>query len=395
MQILFISPSFPNRLHRIRAWQLLESLTQNHEVHLVTLAWRKPPQAEHSELAKKCASITVVSESPLRGMFRALLGILTSQPLEVAYCNSSRMHNAVREITTEKTIDLIYVKRLRSAQFAIGSTIPVHIDVTDAMSKFYDIASGHAGFPSKWLYQIEASRYKKYEVYISTIFTSWITCSQPDAEYLKERLPTISVSVVPNGVDLEYFSWSKRKPIRHTLILSGLLSKFVNFEAAKYFVKEIFPKILEHIPDAHLMLVGPSNWRVKLLASKSKNITVTGFVPDLRPYIENAEIVCCPILTGTGTRNKILQAWAIGRPVVSTTIGAEGLLIKPNENIFIKDTPSDFAEMVVELCKDPLLEDTAVQSAYATVTKCYTIQAITQSLESALTKSSHETSSLV
>ena len=217
-------------------------------------------------------------------------------------------------------------------------------------------------------------------------FKNWIVCSPIDADYLKEQLPSdVAVSVISNGVDTEYFTPVTSSPEPDTLLVSGLFTKFVNIEAARYFVRDVFPLLRTARPELMLYLVGPASATVRKLAGP--NVIVTGEVPDLRHYVARASVICVPVLTGAGTRNKILQAWSIGRPVVSTPQGLEGLAGKDERDLLVATTPQDFAEKILRLLTDAVLYQRLVANGQKIIISTYAMMVINQSLERLLKRS--------
>ena len=350
MKILFITPSIPNRLHRIRSFEFIKVLSKEHEVHLLSLYSNKSDKLS-GEIDGLVKSSRFVYKPLWRSAIDCLLNIFRPVPLEVSYCSSNNMRKAVKEIVLENKIDLIYIKRLRSFQFVdnLGLNLPMIIDSTDAMSLFYWRAYKNAPLLKKPLFLEEYFKYKKYERYLSDKIKNLVFCSEIDADYINKNYRGISAFVIPNVVDIEYFSnESPYNYQKHSILFSGLMNKFVNIEGAVFFVEKVFPKILNKYPDAKLYLVGPNPVK-KIRSYQSKNIVVTGYVKDIREYIVNSEIVVCPIKTGTGVRNKILQAWSMKKPVVSTEIGWSGLSGELNKTILIANSPEQFIEAVCNL----------------------------------------------
>ncbi len=352
MNILFITPSFPSTFHRIRAVNLIKAYSKNHQVHLLSFSTTQVDEKDHDEMRKYCASISILYKPKWQAYFDAFISLFTFSPAEVGYCKSSEMEKEVEKIVNNQHIDRIYIKRLRSAQYVKHQTVPVSLDTTDAISLFYKRAAVASTFPKKLFYRSESWKYRRFEKKISTHFKEWITCSKEDAEYIKSIiLPDCAVKVIPNVVDLNSFRYSSESPNNTHILFSGLMDKLVNVEAALFFIRDIFPLILTKVPEVILYIVGPHP-HSSLLPYASKHIIITGEVPDIYEYIKNATVVVCPIKTGTGTRNKILQALATGRPVVSTRRGAEGIELISGKHILIGDTPEQFKDMVINLFND-------------------------------------------
>lgn len=375
MNILLITPSLPDRLKRIQSLHRIQALARDHKVHLLSLSGG-PAHPAFDEVATLCASVTILEKYFIHSIFDCALAVLESTPFEVAYCKSRKMERAVKDLVARHNIDLIYVKRLRSAQYAENQSLPKILDTTDAMSLFYTRSTERTKGLRKIFNRAEASRYGSYEKDMGQKYSHWVACSEVDKRYVQEKVPGAHISVIPNGVDTLYHRADPRAPLEpHTVMVSGLMDKFVNIEAALFFAKDIFPLILRKIPSAHLFIVGPNP--VKAIQNlASPNITVTGYVEDIRPLIDKSSVIACPVLTGTGTRNKILQAWAHKKPVVTTTQGLEGLPGVHGTHCLVADTKEEFAKRVIELMNNQELSEKLGENGYELVEKNYSINSM-------------------
>lgn len=383
MRILFICPSFPSRFHRIRTLNIIKYLSRLHDIYLVFLTCEK--NYNDHELVNYCKRIKIIYQSRFRSLLNCVFFLISLIPLEVAYCRNKKMNNAISALLQEENIDLIYIKRLRSAQFVDHALkTATIIDATDAMSLYYKRTAQNAPWHQKPLFFEEWMKYYYYEKRMLNKFRNWVLCSEIDLEYLKQSAPVeTNLFFIPNGVDTDYYRMSAPKPEKETILFSGLMDKFVNIEAAQYFVNEILPNILKKFPNVTVYVTGPRPTRAAKMLS-SKNVIVTGEVPDLRKYISKCEIIVAPIKTGVGTRNKILQAWAMGKPVVSTSLGAEGLDTRNGENIILADDAEGFANAVVGLMQNDSLKKKISAGGLETARTKYSMDKIAESLNSVL-----------
>jgi polysaccharide biosynthesis protein PslH len=158
--------------------------------------------------------------------------------------------------------------------------------------------------------------------------------------------------VVPNGVDLDYFRPSTAPVDPHTLVFNATLRYRPNVDAAHHLVEEIWPMVVAQRPDARLYIVGQaSDAQARRLGRAG--VVVTGEVPDVRPYLERAAVVAVPVRIGGGTRLKVVEALAMGKAIVSTRLGCEGLAVRDTEHLLIADDAHTFADRIVELFDDP------------------------------------------
>ncbi len=183
-------------------------------------------------------------------------------------------------------------------------------------------------------------------------FDRCLAVSQNDAEEIHRMAPGVPVSVVPNGVDIEQFTPQREPGEVREMAFSGAMDWLPNIDGVTFFVREVLPLIRQRMPGARLSIVGrnPSQALVRRLSGEA--VSFTGKVEDIRPHVARARVVVVPLRIGGGTRLKILEAWAMAKPVVSTSLGAEGLPARDGENIAIADTPDAFAERTAALLAD-------------------------------------------
>jgi glycosyltransferase involved in cell wall biosynthesis len=205
---------------------------------------------------------------------------------------------------------------------------------------------------------IEYFKLKHYELSFSRNFDHILTVSDVDRNYFAQAIDASRLSVIPTGVDLEYFHPSSSSPRSNSLVFSGSMDWLANEDAIVYFVQEILPLVAREIPDVILTVVGrdpgPALHR---LAEANKCVRLTGTVPDVRPYITQGALYVVPLRVGSGTRLKIFEAMALGKAVVSTTLGAEGLPLVHGRDALLADTPEEFAAATVRLLRDNDLRD--------------------------------------
>ena len=209
--------------------------------------------------------------------------------------------------------------------------------------------------------------------------------SQADADSFKRLLPFASTAVVENGVDEAYFCPMQRLFPDPGLAVpeiafEGSMFFAPNIDAARYFVKSIFPLIRKELPQARFTIVG-RNPTDEVMSLAGNGVEVTGSVPDVRPYLQRAGVFVCPMRSGAGIKNKILQAWAMGKAIVSTTEGVGSLKVQEGHNTLIRNTPQDFAEAVVDLLRNPAKATQLGEAGRSTIESHYTWAAKARELE--------------
>jgi glycosyltransferase involved in cell wall biosynthesis len=205
------------------------------------------------------------------------------------------------------------------------------------------------------------------------------TCRKHDAIFVTSAMdkacfdrdiPSVPKYIIPNGVDTGYFQPFTSPPEPHSLVFTGMMAYVPNYDGMLYFLDNIFPLIQREVPDVKIYIVGSRPPR-KLMNRASENIVITGFVEDVRPYVSRASVYVVPLRMGGGTRLKVLEAMAMKKPIVTTSIGCEGIDVGHNESVLIADDPQDFAEQVIQLFRTSALTHTLVRNGYDLVRTRY------------------------
>lgn len=206
-------------------------------------------------------------------------------------------------------------------------------------------------------FRIEGRRLESYERRVGADFHMHFACSSNDRERLAGLLPGSRIEVVPNGVDLDYFTPAKEpQRVSRRLVFAGRLSWYPNDSAMRMFLKEVWPLLVARLPDVSISVIGKgASAALVAAASSDSRITLPGFVPDVRPYIDEAEIYVCPIFDGGGTKLKILDALAMGAAIVAHPIACEGIDVTNGEDVLFASTPQEFRDQIVRLLDDAAL----------------------------------------
>lgn len=194
--------------------------------------------------------------------------------------------------------------------------------------------------------------------------------SEVDAAFFSKVSPGTPTHVVHNGVDTDYFKPGSGGESNHDVVFEGNMSFPPNADAAVYFASSVLPLIRARVPGVRFRIVG-KNPAPEVAALAGADVEVTGFVDDVRPYLDRAAVFVCPLRKGAGIKNKILQAWAMGKAVVATSASTGGLAVREGENILVRDDPAGIAEAVVELLENPARRKSLAAAARATVEARY------------------------
>lgn len=219
-------------------------------------------------------------------------------------------------------------------------------------------------------YQREYMKFLREEMQVCNRQDALLVTSARDKEILNAEVPQVPKFVVPNGVDMTYFHPSHLVPEPASLVFTGLMSYVPNHDGMLYFLDKIFPLVLREVPHARVYIVGGQPRR-KLVKRASHNVVVTGYVEDVRPYVWRSSVFVVPLRMGGGTRLKIFEAMAMKKPVVTTSIGCEGIDVRNEESALIADEPQAFAQAIVQLIQSADLRQRLVENGYELVKSEY------------------------
>jgi glycosyltransferase involved in cell wall biosynthesis len=219
--------------------------------------------------------------------------------------------------------------------------------------------------------RVQADRIERLERTMTHRFAVNVMMSELDAERLRALNPRAKTVVVPNGVDTEHFRPSAAPPVEGRVAFLGPTYMFPNRDAIDFFLGEVWGRVRGAVPHASLHLIGKNSPEDRARFTSQPAVTCNGYVPDIRPHFAEAACSIVPIRVGGGTRLKILDAWAMGKAVVSTAVGCEGLAARDGENILIRDEPAAFAEAVVRVLTDATLRQRLEVNARRTAEECY------------------------
>lgn len=364
MRILLISPYLPyppNFGSASRIYNLLRHVSRHHAVSFVCPWWE--PDHDEDRLAPiktLCKEVFLVPPNRPGWLWgrsgkraRQVRSVFSHRPYQYFEYHFSTMQEEIDHLLARHDFDIVEVEFPQMAYYRFTGEAKLLLSLHNIEHEiFYRTYVTEKNLGRKVYNGMEWLKFRRDEIRLCAKFDGLVTTSRRDADALRTHLPNHLLSVVPNGVDTDYFRPSGKEPDPHTLVFTGSIGYYPNTDAIIDFHRKILPLIWKRIPDVKLLIVG-SNPPEEVRRLASDRVTVTGGVPDTRPYLERASVAVVPLRIGGGTRLKIAEAMAMGKPVVSTSIGCEGLDVVDGEHILIADEPADFAEKVVELLVRP------------------------------------------
>ncbi|MGB9595602.1 MAG: TIGR03087 family PEP-CTERM/XrtA system glycosyltransferase [Candidatus Poribacteria bacterium] len=355
MNILYLSLRFPYPPHsgdKIRTYNVLRHLSNRHSISFISFI-QSPEETRYiGKIQDFCKDVTTVKFSKTRAYSNCIMSSLSEEPFQVAYWHSPEMQKTIDNLIEKNGFNLVHVQFFRMAQYVMR-----YIDkpkVLDSGDSFWLNLSRRSKLDRSlaWpLLKLEASKVKLYETQIAKWFNHVTMVSPLDMQCLLSNDSNLTISVVPMGVDIDYYQPSSSN-YGTNLLFTGTIRYFPNKDAVLYFYKQIFPLVKSVIPDAKFYVVGnyPPKNIVKL--ATNDDIIVTGHVEDVRPYFDKSAVFVCPLRSGSGMQTKILEAMAMGVPVVTTSIGATALEAVDGRDIIVADDIKIFSEKIIELIKN-------------------------------------------
>ena len=355
MQVLFVSPYIPS-LVRIRPYQWIRTLCRlGHTVHLIAV---RPPAdrwLEDVPVREWCASVSVFPLERTATLRNALVAVPRGLPLQAAYSHHPEAEAAVA--AAARLCDVVHVEHLRGAVLAdaIRDT-PRVLDAVDSIAALFEQARTRAtSWKHRLIASVDVGRTRRFEGQLAARFDRVVVSSTRDAAAFQSLSPASArerIVSIPNGVDSEYWQPATQRPSAHTILFSGKLSYHANETAALRLVRRIMPIVWRSLPDVHVVLAGldPSP-DVQAHATDSR-VTVTGYVPDLRPHFHAATLVMAPLEYAVGVQNKVLEAMASGVPVVASNAACEGIGAVADKDLLAAETDEELAAHAVALFAD-------------------------------------------
>lgn len=363
MRILFLSPrqAVPTRSGaKLREFHFLRALGLRSEV---TYLYFSDPGAAPLTVAELpfCQAVVPAPKPPAYGLAKTIEGLVTRWPLPILNYTSAAMSEAVRRVTDAGEFDIIHLDSIHMIRYALEATsrhpslraiYNWHNIESEAMRRFSETSRP----PKSWYAALTARKIRTLERSILESAFGHVVCSEREREQLNAIVPAARVAVIGNGVDTRYFADAGGElSERRRIVFVGAMDYFPNADGAVFFANQIWPAVRKRLGNVELVIVGANPGPAVKALQELPGITVTGTVPDVRPYYHDALAAIVPLRTGGGTRLKILEAMAAGVPVVSTPLGAEGLDVTDGTDALIVDAgdPEGWVERLAGLAESP------------------------------------------
>jgi len=388
LSILFVAPYPPSLIH-VRTYNLIKALAARK--HRITLMYLQPPgdvgDAALDGIAALCAAVEPIPLPRGQTLWNGVRAIPTRIPFQAAYGISPAMVNRIRQLFASAAFDVAHVEHLRAAEIGRQiQQIPVVFDSVDSISLLFDrLRTSAPTLKSRAMAWLDLSRTRHYEAKLLKFFARVVVTSPHDRDALVSLSPISTaetrISVVANGVDLDYFSPRDVPRAPATIVFTGKMSYHANIAAGLDLATKIMPLVWQQVPAAQLVIAGKDPSPQLLALGNDARITITGTVPDLRPYLAEATVAVSPIRYGVGIQNKVLEAMAMGTAVVSTKQAVSALAVQPGTDILVGDSHAEIAAAIVSLLENPRLRTEVGAAGRAFVERHHSWEAAAKTLE--------------
>lgn len=343
---------------KIRMLQNIKFLSKKFDVQLLYIYEDKSERINElkTEIFNLVESIYPFHLSKFEKYVRVLNGLLFNKmPLQVNYFYSNKVQKWINE--NHKYFEFVFCSTIRTAEYVKNKNLFKIIDFVDAISKNYEIAYEKKDFGLwKLLYKIDKKRVLKYEISMLSKFNIKLIISEKDKKFIEKRAKNYFIHVVNNAIDDAILNKTNNLEVSllNSITFVGKMNYEPNVTAVLFFTNKIFPQIQEKIPNVVLNIVGANPTAKILRLRKNKNISVTGFVNSVEDYILKSKIIVAPMKSGSGIQNKIISAMALGKCVVTTSLGADGLknLSLNHSELIIADSSDEITLKILELWND-------------------------------------------
>lgn len=356
MKILYVCHRFPfppKRGGKIRPFNMIRHLSQRHEVTVASLVRSEAEAAEGQGIAAHCARFLMGRvKNPVQSL-RMVVRLPTLEPSSMGYFYSPELKRQIDDALRQERFDLVFVHCSSVAQYvAHVDGIPKVLDFGDMDSQKWLEYARYKPFPLSAGYWLEGAKMERAERRLAGLFDMCTATTRAEWETLEELGAAKATDWFPNGVDSEYFAPADFRYDEDTISFIGRMDYYPNQECMFDFCANTLPLIRERRPAVKLLIVGADPSPKVRQLGKLPGVTVTGSVPDVRPYVRKSALMIAPLNIARGTQNKILEAMAMGIPVVTSRVAAGGVDAMEDEHFLVAESPEEYAQAVVAIMDD-------------------------------------------
>jgi polysaccharide biosynthesis protein PslH len=389
VRILFLSLWYPfpaDNGSKIRIYNIIKGLARRHEIHLLSYT-NEPLTAEQiSGMEQWCASVTTLAYQPFQpDRARALLRFFSPRPRSVDEVYNPEFSAAVATLGKKIPFDLVLASQFDMAPYGIVlGNVPRVLEEIE-LSIFRD---QYKKEPRPFRRLRKRLMWEKWRFYMAGMLRQYqggTVVSEPELAPIQDIIPGFApVAVAPNGADIERFTGDFGTPQPNTLVYTGALTYYVNFDAMQFFLSEVFPLVQRQVPEVTLKIAGRLDGVATNRLPTNARVQYTGHQSDIRPLVAQSWLSIVPERIGGGTRIKVPESMALGTPVVATNRGATGLHVRHGHDILVADAPQEMADAIVRVLRDARLREQLSINGRQTVEQHYDWRVIGDQLDTFL-----------
>lgn len=370
--LLFLAhriPYPPNKGDKIRSFHILRHLARHYHVHLGAFVDDPNDMKYVRDIESMCESTCLLPLSPLFARFMSLRGLLQNAALSLPYFHDRRMQRWIDALLQRINVQRVFVYSSPMAQYVLDRDPRLMrrvIDFVDVDSEKWRQYAHRKPWPFSWLYRREGQQLARFEREVARSFDASILVSAEESAMLKQLAPEAidRISYLDNGVDHQYFMPDRSYANPYTdegdvLVFTGAMDYWANVDAVRWFAMEVFPQVRRIVPAATFAIVGARPGSEVLQLGSLPGVLVTGSVADIRPYLAHARAAVVPLKIARGVQNKILEAMAMARPVIATSVALAGIAIDEGVAVQTADERDRFADLCVRLLQSTDSPDVA------------------------------------
>lgn len=356
MRLLVVASRFPYPLQKgdkLRLYHQIKSLSEFAEIYLYTTSIVDVSKDDKEELLVYCKEIKVHQLSQANMIGNVGKSLFSSLPLQVGLFTTIKIQNEIKTFAEANKIDHIYCQLARMAENVKRLSYPKTIDYMDAFGFGMTRRAEMGGILKRLTYTFEAKRMKRYEHEIYSQFENHTIITIQDKDRME--LPKNDVTVVPNGVDTEFFK-NHGGILDYDIVFVGNMGYLPNIDAAKLLIKKILPKTNKKIGrELNVLIAGARPSKEVIDLAKEKGVTVGGWMEDIRSAYKNGKIFVAPIFKGIGQQNKILEAMSMEIPCIVNDNVAKGLDLVDGKHCLVANSEDEFVDQIIKLLEEPIL----------------------------------------
>lgn len=383
MKIFVLLPRIPWPLEKgdkLRAYNQIKQLSKNNEVILCTLNADKKANKEKAfkALQPYCSSVTFIDIDRISILINLAKAFLKGLPIQCGYFYNKKAHKKIKSLIDRHQPDMLFGQLLRVSEYLRHEKIKKVIDYQDVLSMGMKRRRDVASFFLKPIYNMEYRRLRKYERDIFDDFDVKTIISKQDRDFIDHHKKD-EILIVPNGVDHEYYSPQEQEK-KYDIVFTGNMAYAPNVNAVEYLAYHIMPLVWKHLPDAKLYIAGATpDPRVK--KTSSDNISVSGWLDDMRDAYAQSKIFIAPMRIGTGLQNKLLEAMSMKLPCITTPLANNPLGAEDRKEILVGNNEYELADHIITLLTDNEKAEYIAQNGYDFVHRVYDWEKATKIME--------------